>query len=371
MRRVAHIGLSGTTMQLSIAKPLLVAGAVLALSLAVGPPVDPVAAQPKSLPADVKARIARPAPAEIVKQRKQLPVQPAPKEWKKIINGKDAARGQFPWQVAIVGKNAQEGYMVEDHICGGSLIAWRWVLTAAHCAVTPYGVISPDSVHVYMGSHDFTGGQRIAVKNIVIHEDYNPDQIVPPSDHDIALFELATEPADKAGLQLVQLATMAEEEAWQTGRIATVIGWGSTLQGRLPPDSEPRKSSEILKYTDVRFKRSDQCQQKLREGERDYLGQVLSTKGLSQGEISSVLDSEYPPSKVLISGNVICAGGVEEPSDSCFGDSGGPLVVRWGDGVVQVGVVSWGARNGCGLTDTYGVYVRLPRYLAWVASKMR
>jgi secreted trypsin-like serine protease len=43
-----------------------------------------------------------------------------------ITGGSPAARGQFPWQVALIIDNSV--------FCGGSLISDRWVLTAAHCA---------------------------------------------------------------------------------------------------------------------------------------------------------------------------------------------------------------------------------------------
>jgi secreted trypsin-like serine protease len=47
-------------------------------------------------------------------------------EHQRITDGSNAARGQFPWQVALIIDNA--------YLCGGSLISSRWVLTAAHCA---------------------------------------------------------------------------------------------------------------------------------------------------------------------------------------------------------------------------------------------
>lgn len=49
---------------------------------------------------------------------------------KRIIGGQDTAHHEFPWQTAMVWRNGRdEG----KHICGGSLIARRFVLTAAHC----------------------------------------------------------------------------------------------------------------------------------------------------------------------------------------------------------------------------------------------
>lgn len=43
----------------------------------------------------------------------------------KIVGGKDALSGQFPYQVSLR-KN-------KSHFCGGSIIDSRTILTAAHC----------------------------------------------------------------------------------------------------------------------------------------------------------------------------------------------------------------------------------------------
>jgi secreted trypsin-like serine protease len=43
----------------------------------------------------------------------------------RITGGSSAARGQFPWMVALIIDNTW--------FCGGSLISSLWVLSAAHC----------------------------------------------------------------------------------------------------------------------------------------------------------------------------------------------------------------------------------------------
>jgi len=40
--------------------------------------------------------------------------------------------------------------------------------------------------------------------------------------------------------------------------------------------------------------------------------------------------------------NMVCAGGLNLPGDSCLGDSGGPLTVQENGRAKLVGIVSWG-----------------------------
>jgi len=325
-------------------------------------------------PADVRAASTRSFPATVAKQRMQASPGEGQKVESKVIGGKDAAKDQFKWQVAIIRSDAAADDPFSGFFCGATLIGWHWALTAAHCTFedNPKGRLFPpveiaaEDVNVYVGSYNFTDGERIAVKRIVRHEHYNHET----QDNDLALFELEVEPSDKSHVGLLDLIAAGDEAPLQFGRRATVLGWGSTAQGLLP--LQLRQSVKILQYVDgIQFKPSDRCNQHHLNDLRARTSGLLRRRGESEAQIIADLDAWYPPSKQLITDNMVCAGTEDGSKDACFGDSGGPLVVSRNRSLVQAGIVSWGPGNGCGLTTLYGVYVHLSRYLDWIASYVR
>jgi secreted trypsin-like serine protease len=48
----------------------------------------------------------------------------------RIINGNTTTEAQIPWQVALIASPLDP---YQSYFCSGSLVADRWVVTAAHC----------------------------------------------------------------------------------------------------------------------------------------------------------------------------------------------------------------------------------------------
>ena len=127
----------------------------------------------------------------------------------RIIGGREADPGRWPWQVVILNK-------YREAFCGGTLIHPRWVLTASHCV--------RKHLIVRVGEHDLViheGSEtEYVVRRTIVHPDYNRDTV----DNDVALLELP-EPVElgrHAGLACLP----DQQEALPDQEHCTIIGWG-------------------------------------------------------------------------------------------------------------------------------------------------
>merc|ERR1711936_517144 len=238
-----------------------------------------------------------------------------------IWNGRVTKVNQFPWMVRL------SSHMDDVYLCGGSLIASKYVLTAAHCVTYGDDNRKASMVELYLGDHDKTISEQTCLKQktfkvrkekIIVHENYvyeedNNGDII-RQEHDIALLELDEE-VDLRHYTPVCLPR--KDEADQVRR-ALALGWGDDGMG----------------------------------GENDKLNSV---------EVGALRASEN--GQYLI--NLIS----EDHKGACQGDSGGPLTYQVEGRHVLIGATSSGSE--CGKSGKfYSEFTRVSFYIDWINKHM-
>jgi len=240
----------------------------------------------------------------------------------RIVGGKEVnPKYRLPYQALVYS---------QPHLCGGTIVNKRFIITAAHC--TEHQGATNTNVKVAIGEHNWCdgltneGGSWISAKRVINHPNYHSANL----DNDIAVLELSEDITFTANIKPACLPTSAAKD--YSNLAATISGWGGTI-GYAPGDKRPQQPRQCtLKEGIVKVlsSRSQKC--------RSFIGTTTSTIKL-------------------------CAWA--EGTDSCQGDSGGPLTVAENGKFTLIGVVSYGA--GCGHT-TPGVYARVQGFLPWIKS---
>ena len=214
--------------------------------------------------------------------------------------------GQFPYQASL------RTISLKLHICGGSIISDRFILTAAHC------VVGVTIRYVIVGSIYSNGleGVTYVIENAVSHQDYQRGPIVL---NDIALLKTTSK------IKFTDYVKPIPIKYEFVGRSQTVLlaGFGDIDNNQTVP----------VKLQYQKFK-------------------TISNKECSKAGWGHYIHPSH-----------LCVKGVPSIS-ACSGDSGGALAVNGS----LVGIVSFGPKNcGLGYPD---VYTRVSEFREWIEDNM-
>ncbi len=275
-----------------------------------------------------------------------------------VTGGEPAKEGEAPWIAELHYWHHPDlgDPPANHHECDGSLIAARWVLTAAHCLTNDNGEIDSNWVvqklSVRMGSSDLNGNMHeFRILQAIPHRDYCDPELRPTDcsvvSNDIALLLLDDYPENADKLHISEIGVAGLQTDLTPGTQVEVLGWGATSA----ENADRHVAEHLLQKASLKVVEPESCR---RQNDEAVRAEDPSDKG-------------FPDP---LPDTLLCAGSRSSVQDACKGDSGGPLVTVEHYGRFEVptlvGVVSF----GFSCAKAPGFYTKVSQFRGWINMVM-
>uniref|UniRef100_A0A4X2KYK0 Peptidase S1 domain-containing protein n=1 Tax=Vombatus ursinus TaxID=29139 RepID=A0A4X2KYK0_VOMUR len=233
----------------------------------------------------------------------------------KVMGGQLAPEKKWPWQVSLWYRGL--------FICGGSLIDYKWVLTATHCFQKS---TDPNAYKIFLGNnklqkengHSF----QVSVRKIFSHPNFKKNH---PFESDIALLELKSSVASSPYILPICLPAPG---LYYERKSCWITGWGTLTETEI-----------YLQEANIPVIDNHTCS--------SFYGVPIEGNVIYE-----------------IKEDMLCAGDIINQRAICVGDSGSPLVCEFSETWIQVGIASWGM--ACVPPVSPSVFSRVSYYLDWI-----